>query len=87
MCPRITDISFAASVRVRLSPLLDQIPGFGAMLMTFKKAPRYKYTLDCGKLGGTYSAAIIKPIIAVVVSYVMDTLLVRGVGRPALVHR
>ncbi|GAX85501.1 hypothetical protein CEUSTIGMA_g12917.t1, partial [Chlamydomonas eustigma] len=38
--------------------------------------PRYKYTLDCGKLGGTYSAAMIKPIIASITSNIMNSMLV-----------
>ena len=31
--------------------------GFGAFSVTFPKPPKYKYTLDCGKLGGTLTAA------------------------------
>lgn len=29
MCPRVTDISFVGSLRIRLEPLLDTLPGIG----------------------------------------------------------
>lgn len=29
MCPRVTDITFVANLKIRLAPLCDKIPGFG----------------------------------------------------------
>lgn len=29
MCPRVMDITFIATIRIKLSPMVDRIPGFG----------------------------------------------------------
>jgi len=75
-CPRVTDISFSGLMRVRLNPLVDKIPGFGAALVTFRKPPRYKYSLDFGKaFGGPYMANVVKPFVNMVINqHIVNTL-------------
>ena len=29
MCPQVSDISFVATLKIRLGPMCDKIPGFG----------------------------------------------------------
>ncbi|KAG1659304.1 hypothetical protein FOA52_003660 [Chlamydomonas sp. UWO 241] len=64
LCPQVSDISFFGSLRVRAAPMTDKIPGFGAIMVTLERPPRFKYYLNFGTaLGGAFIASVIKPFI------------------------
>ncbi|KXZ55135.1 hypothetical protein GPECTOR_3g286 [Gonium pectorale] len=64
LCPRIMDISFVATFRVVLNPLVPRIPGFVAAMATVPKPPLIKYRLDFGKaLGGSLAPAAVTPVV------------------------
>lgn len=51
----------SGTMRVILKPLLPEIPGFGAAVVSLRKPPIVRFHLDFGKsLGGSYSAGAIK---------------------------
>lgn len=51
----------SGTLRVILKPLLPEIPGFGAAVVSLRKPPIVRFNLNFGKsLGGSYSAGAIK---------------------------
>jgi hypothetical protein len=64
ICPKITRIRVVGKLGVHLRPLVDQIPGFGAIIITLMKPPKIRYQVNLGAaLGGSITAA---PIVAFV---------------------
>ncbi|GFR39731.1 hypothetical protein Agub_g212 [Astrephomene gubernaculifera] len=64
LCPRIMDITFAATVRVVLNPLVPRIPGFVGAMATVPKPPLIKYRLDFGRaMGGSMAPAAVTPVV------------------------
>lgn len=60
MCPRISNLRCTGTVGVVLKPLVDEIPGFGAVLITLMKPPKISYRVDLGKaLGGNLTGGAI----------------------------
>ncbi|KAF5826767.1 hypothetical protein DUNSADRAFT_2081 [Dunaliella salina] len=49
MCPGVEDVSFSGTLRIVLQPLVDDIPGFGAAMITFRKPPKFDYALCFGQ--------------------------------------
>ncbi|KXZ55136.1 hypothetical protein GPECTOR_3g287 [Gonium pectorale] len=77
LCPRIMDITFAATVRVTLNPLVPRMPGFVAAMATMPRPPLIKYRLDFGKaLGGSLAPAAVTPVVNYFVRGVIDKMLV-----------
>lgn len=61
MVPKVTDLAVSGQARVMLSPLIPDIPGFGAMTVALMRPPRVKFHLDFGKaFGGSLSAKAVK---------------------------
>ena len=61
MVPKVTDLRVAGVARVRLSPLVDAIPGFGAALVALRRPPLIHFNLDFGAaFGGSYTARAIR---------------------------
>ena len=51
----------SGTLRVILKPLLPEIPGFGAAVVSLRQPPIVRFNLNFGKsLGGGYSAAAIQ---------------------------
>jgi hypothetical protein len=64
MCPKISRVRVVGTVGVHLRPLVDEIPGFGAIIVTLLKPPKIRYHVNLGAaLGGSVTAA---PIVAFV---------------------
>ncbi|KAG2493048.1 hypothetical protein HYH03_008711 [Edaphochlamys debaryana] len=77
MCPRVLDISFAATARIKLYPLVDRIPGFVAAMATVPAPPLIKYRLDFGKaLGGSVAPAAVTPVVNYFMKEVITGMLV-----------
>jgi hypothetical protein len=61
MVPKVTDLRVAGVARVRLSPLMGEIPGFGAAVVALRRPPLIHFVLDFGAaFGGSYSAKAIR---------------------------
>ena len=61
MVPKVTDLRVAGVARVLLSPLVPEIPGFGAASVALRKPPLIHFNLDFGAaFGGSYSAKAIR---------------------------
>ncbi|PNH08684.1 Synaptotagmin-2 [Tetrabaena socialis] len=64
LCPRIMDISFIATIRLVLNPLVARLPGFVGAMATVPAPPLIKYRLDFGKaMGGSLAPAAVTPIV------------------------
>jgi hypothetical protein len=50
--PKITHIRAVATVGVHLKPLVDEIPAFGAAIITLEKMPKLSYNIDLGAAFG-----------------------------------
>eukprot|EP00200_Dunaliella_tertiolecta_P001773 CAMPEP_0202346946 /NCGR_PEP_ID=MMETSP1126-20121109/5518_1 /ASSEMBLY_ACC=CAM_ASM_000457 /TAXON_ID=3047 /ORGANISM="Dunaliella tertiolecta, Strain CCMP1320" /LENGTH=747 /DNA_ID=CAMNT_0048938425 /DNA_START=160 /DNA_END=2400 /DNA_ORIENTATION=+ len=50
ICPAVEDITFSGALRIVLQPLVDDIPGFGAAMVTFRKPPSFSYSLGFSKM-------------------------------------
>ncbi|MEW5302412.1 MAG: hypothetical protein WDW36_005202 [Sanguina aurantia] len=60
ICPKVTNVSFAGTLRIILKPLVAEVPGFAAAQITFVRPPLIKYSLNFGSaLGGGITA---KPV-------------------------
>lgn len=60
MVPKVSDMAVSGTMRVILTPLLPEIPGFGAAVVSLMKPPIVKFHLDFGAaFGGSYSASAI----------------------------
>ncbi|CAD7701174.1 unnamed protein product [Ostreobium quekettii] len=72
MAPKITDIQLVGGIRVVMKPLVDVIPGFGAVVVTALRPPSIKFNLDFGKaLGGSMAGSPVKTLIN---GFLKDTL-------------
>lgn len=61
LVPKVTDLHVSGVARVILSPLLPEIPGFGAMVFSLKRPPLIHFNLSFGSaLGGGASAGLVK---------------------------
>lgn len=61
MVPKVSDMAVSGTARIILSPLLPEIPGFGAATVSLMKPPVVKFHLDFGAaFGGSYTANAIK---------------------------
>ncbi|KAG2424545.1 hypothetical protein HXX76_014426 [Chlamydomonas incerta] len=77
LCPRVMDITFVASIRIMLDPLVDRIPGFVGAMATVPKPPLIKYRLDFGKaLGGSMAPAAVTPVINYFMKEIITKMLV-----------
>ncbi|GIL85220.1 hypothetical protein Vretimale_10731 [Volvox reticuliferus] len=77
LCPRVLDISFAATLRVVLRPLVPRLPGFVALMATVPKPPLIKYRLDFGKaMGGAVAPMAVTPVVNYFLRNVLDRMLV-----------
>ena len=60
MVPKVSDMAVSGTIRIILTPLLPEIPGFGAAVVSLMKPPIVKFHLDFGAaFGGSYSASAI----------------------------
>lgn len=51
----------SGTLRISLKPLLPEIPGFGAAMVSLRQPPIVRFNLDFGKsMGGGYTAGAIK---------------------------
>jgi hypothetical protein len=46
--PKVNNLRMVATVGIHLKPLVDEIPGFGAAIVTLTKPPKVKYNIDTG---------------------------------------
>eukprot|EP00198_Chlamydomonas_reinhardtii_P000382 XP_001689717.1 predicted protein [Chlamydomonas reinhardtii] len=77
LCPRIMDITFVATIRIMLDPLVDRIPGFVGAMATVPKPPLIKYRLDFGKaLGGSMAPAAVTPVVNYFMKEIITKMLV-----------
>ncbi|KAL4424271.1 hypothetical protein ABPG75_001572 [Micractinium tetrahymenae] len=61
MVPKVSNLAVSGTLRVILKPLLPEVPGFGAAVVSLRKPPIVRFNLNFGKsLGGGYSAGAIK---------------------------
>lgn len=61
MVVKLTKLQLSGTLRITLSPLVDKIPGFGAITAALTKSPIIKYNLDFGKaLGSSFSASLVR---------------------------
>ena len=55
MCPKISQLRCTGTLGICMKPLVDEIPGFGALLVTLMKPPKISYRVDLGKaMGGSF---------------------------------
>ena len=60
MVPKVSDMAVSGTIRVIFSPLMPEIPGFGAATVSLMKPPIVKFHLDFGAaFGGSYTAGAI----------------------------
>ncbi|KAG2448431.1 hypothetical protein HYH02_006323 [Chlamydomonas schloesseri] len=77
LCPRVMDITFVATIRIMLDPLVDRIPGFVGAMATVPKPPLIKYRLDFGKaLGGSMAPAAVTPVVNYFMKEIITKMLV-----------
>jgi hypothetical protein len=50
--PKVNHIRMVATVGVHLRPLVDEVPAFGAMIVTLTKPPKLTYNIDLGAAFG-----------------------------------
>lgn len=61
MVPKVSNLAVSGTLRVILSPLVPEIPGFGAATVSLMKPPVVKFHLDFGAaLGGSYAAGAVR---------------------------
>lgn len=61
MVPKVTDLAVSGEAKIVLSPLLPEIPGFGAATVSLMTPPLVKFHLDFGAaFGGSLSAKAVK---------------------------
>lgn len=61
MVPKISDLHIQAVGRILLAPLVGEIPGFGAAVISLRRPPQIKFKLDFGKaLGSGYTAKAVR---------------------------
>jgi len=61
MVPKVADMAVSGTARIILKPLLPEIPGFGAAVVSLMKTPVIKFHLDFGAaFGGSMSANAIR---------------------------
>ncbi|KAL4853134.1 Synaptotagmin-5 [Chlorella vulgaris] len=61
MVPKVSNLAVSGTLRVILRPLLPEIPGFGAAVVSLRAPPIVRFSLDFGKsMGGGYTAGAIK---------------------------
>lgn len=64
ICPKISNIRLVGTVGVHLRPIVDEIPGFGCLIITLLKPPKINYRVDLGAamggqiLGGRIAAFV-----------------------------
>lgn len=52
LVPKISRVRLVGTLGVHLRPLVDEIPGFGAIIITLTKPPKINYKVDLGTFGG-----------------------------------
>lgn len=52
MQPKVDHIRAVATVGVHLKPLVNEVPAFGAAIITLTKPPKLSYNIDVGTIGG-----------------------------------
>ena len=68
----MTDISCYGTIRLMFKPLVSEMPGFGAVVATFVRAPTIRFRCDFGKaLGGSVSGKLVQSALD---SFIKDTL-------------
>jgi len=61
MVVKFTKLQLSGCLRVVLYPLVDQVPGFGAITAALTQSPIIKYNLDFGAaLGSSFSASLVR---------------------------
>lgn len=61
LVPKVSNLAVSGTLRVILKPLVPEIPGFGAAVVSLRKPPIVRFSLDFGKsMGGGYTAGAIK---------------------------
>ena len=50
--PKVDHIRAVATVGVHLRPLVNEVPAFGAAIITLIKPPKLSYNIDIGAVGG-----------------------------------
>lgn len=72
MVPKVSDLAVSGVLRVSLSPLVPEIPGFGAVTVALMQPPLVKFHLDFGAaFGGSLSA---KAVVAWLDPFLRDTI-------------
>lgn len=61
LVPKVSNLAVSGTLRVILKPLLPEIPGFGAAIVSLRQPPLVRFNLDFGAgMGGGYTAGAIK---------------------------
>jgi len=61
MVVKLTKLQLSGTLKVIMTPFVDVIPGFGAVLLSLTNSPIIKYRLDFGKaLGSSMSAGLVR---------------------------
>lgn len=72
LVPKVSNLSARGTLRLGLTRLVPQLPGFGALLVSLAREPQIKFSLDFGPaLGGRFTA---KPVAAFLDPFLRDTL-------------
>lgn len=77
MCPKISNVRCVGTIGVTFTPLVDEIPGFGAVLVTLMKSPKLSYRVSLGRaLGGGISGGAIKSFVDGLLPTILEGFLV-----------
>jgi Ca2+-dependent lipid-binding protein len=72
MVPKVSHLTARGTMRLGLTRLVPQLPGFGALMVSMARTPQVKFSLDFGPaLGGKFTA---KPVAAFLDPFIRDTL-------------
>eukprot|EP00879_Flechtneria_rotunda_P008728 GHRR01009142.1.p1 GENE.GHRR01009142.1~~GHRR01009142.1.p1 ORF type:complete len:896 (+),score=341.24 GHRR01009142.1:1003-3690(+) len=72
LVPKLSHLSARGTLRLGITRLVPEIPGFGAVMFSLARSPQVKFTLDFGPaLGGRVTA---RPVAAFLDPFIRDTL-------------
>ena len=77
ICPKISNIRLVGTVGVHLRPIVDEIPGFGVLIITLLKPPKINYRVDLGAaMGGSLVGGSIAAFVNDLIPQILNGFLV-----------
>lgn len=77
ICPKISHVRLVGTIGVHLRPIVNEIPGFGCLIITLLKPPKINYRVDLGAaLGGSIIGGRIAAFVNDLIPQVLNGFLV-----------